>query len=343
VSGRGPAPEAAGAPAGAPVRAFTVTAAEAGLRLDRFLQAHAPELSRTRLQALIAAGEVRLDGAGARAGQRLRAGSAVTVRVPPPAPDRLVPEPIPLAVVYEDAAVLVVDKPPGLVVHPGAGHATGTLVHALLAHCGPGLAGVGGVRRPGIVHRLDRGTSGLLVVAKTDAAHQALTRQLRVRSVERQYVALVHGRLAHAEGLVEAAIGRHPVDRRRMAVRAAGGRPAVTRFRVTGRFVAPAPLTLLEVRLGTGRTHQIRVHLAHLGHPVVGDPVYRRRGPAPGGPELAARVAALGGHALHAAGLGFAHPETGAPLRFEAPLPAPFAALLDWLRARNPGGDAVLR
>jgi 23S rRNA pseudouridine1911/1915/1917 synthase len=246
----------------------------------------------------------------------------------------LAPEAIPLDVVYEDAALLVVNKPAGLVVHPGAGHATGTLVHALLAYCGPALSGIGGIRRPGIVHRLDRGTSGLLMVAKTDRAHLALARQLKARSVERRYVALVHGALPRAEGVVEAAIGRHPHDRRRMAVRPSGaGRAAVTRYRVVERFRTPTPLSLLDVRLGTGRTHQIRVHLAHLGFPVVGDRTYQRRGPAPGNPALAARVEALGGLALHAAVLGFTHPDTGRPLRFEAPLPAAFAALGDWLRA----------
>ncbi len=276
-----------------------------------------------------------------KASHRLRAGSTVSVAIPPPDPLALVPEPIPLEIVYEDAAVLVVNKPAGLVVHPGAGHATGTLVHALLAHCGAELSGIGGMRRPGIVHRLDRGTSGLLVVAKTDRAHLGLARQLKARSVERRYAALVHGAVPREEGFVEAPIGRHPRDRLRMAVRPAGaGRAALTRFQVRERFRAPAPLTLLDVQLGTGRTHQIRVHLAHLGFPVVGDRTYHRRGSTPGDPELAARVAALGGLALHAAVLGFTHPETGTPLRFEAPLSPALAALLSWLRA--PGGNAKM-
>ncbi len=259
----------------------------------------------------------------------------MTVEIPPGEPPGLLAEPIPLDIVYEDEALVVVNKPTGLVVHPGAGHTTGTLVHALLAHCGPTLSGIGGVRRPGIVHRLDRGTSGLLVVAKTDRAHLALARQLKARTVDRRYVALVHGTVPHPEGVVEAAIGRHPRDRLRMAVRPAGaGRTAITRYRVLERFDTPAPLTLLGVQLGTGRTHQIRVHLAHLGFPVVGDRTYRQRGAAPGHPELAARVGAVGGQALHAAVLGFAHPESGASLRFEAPPPPAFAALLAWLRER---------
>jgi 23S rRNA pseudouridine1911/1915/1917 synthase len=320
-------------------RRLAVTPAAAGRRLDRFLQAHAPDLSRTRLQALVAEGRVLVDGARRRSSHRLRAGSEVTVEVPPPEPATLVPEAIPLAVVYEDDALLVVDKPAGLVVHPGAGHRTGTLVHALLAHCGPALSGVGGVRRPGIVHRLDRGTSGLLVVAKSDAAHAALARQLKARTVERRYVALVHGAVPTASGVVEAPIGRDPRHRRRMAVRPAGaGRAALTRYRVRERFVRPLPLTLLELELGTGRTHQIRVHLAHLGFPVVGDPTYRRGARPRPDAALAERVAALAGQALHAGVLGFRHPVTGAPCRFEAPLPPAFAALLAWLRSRAPEG-----
>jgi 23S rRNA pseudouridine1911/1915/1917 synthase len=280
---------------------------------------------------------VTVDGRPAKASLRLRAGSAVALEIPPPEPLALIPEAIPLDIVHEDDQVLVVNKPAGLVVHPGAGHGTGTLVHALLAHSGPALSGIGGVRRPGIVHRLDRGTSGLLVVAKTDLAHLALTRQLKARTVERRYLALVHGAVPQAEGVVEAAIGRDPHDRLRMAVRPpSGGRPALTRYRVRERFDRPGPLTLLAVQLGTGRTHQIRVHLAHLGFPVVGDRTYRRRGSGPASPDLASRVAALGGHALHAGVLGFRQPTSGVPLRFEAPPPPPFTALLDWLRRGAP-------
>ncbi len=254
------------------------------------------------------------------------------MEVPPPAALALEPEAIPLDIVYEDDALVVVNKPAGLVVHPGAGHPTGTLVHALLAHCGPALSGIGGVRRPGIVHRLDRGTSGLLVVAKTDQAHLGLARQLKARAVERRYLALVHGRVPRAEGVIETDIGRHPRYRQRMAVRPPGtARAAITRYRVLERFSGPVPLTLLAVRLGTGRTHQIRVHLAHLGHPLVGDGTYRRPAGPPLDSALAARVAALDGQALHAAMLGFSHPGTGAPLRFEVPPPPAFRGLLGWL------------
>jgi 23S rRNA pseudouridine1911/1915/1917 synthase len=330
--GAPPTPEPAGA-AGPPRRSFVVEPGVAGARLDRFLQTRAPDLSRTRLQALIATGRVLVTGGHVKASHRLRAGARVTLEIPPPEPVALLPEPIPLDVVYEDVDLLVVNKPVGLVVHPGAGHRTGTLVHALLAHCGPALSGVGGARRPGIVHRLDRGTSGLLVVAKSDRAHLDLARQLKARTVERRYLALVHGRLPQAAGVVETAIGRDPRDRLRMAVRPAGaGRPALTRYRVLERFLCPAPFTLIEATLGTGRTHQIRVHLAHLGAPVVGDRTYRRRGTFPPASELATHVAALGGQALHAAALGFTHPVTGAQLRFEASPPPAFAALLAWLR-----------
>jgi 23S rRNA pseudouridine1911/1915/1917 synthase len=332
-SGIPPTPEPLGRPGVLSRRSFIVGPADVGARLDRFLQARAPDLSRTRLQALIAGGQVHVTGGHAKASHRLRGGARVTVELPPPEPASLTPEAIPLDVVHEDADLLVVNKPTGLVVHPGAGHRTGTLVHALLAHCGSALSGVGGVRRPGIVHRLDRGTSGLLVVAKTDHAHLGLARQLKARTVERRYVALVHGRLPHAAGVVETAIGRDPRDRLRMAVRPPGaGRLAVTRYRVLERFPRPAPFTLVEATLGTGRTHQIRVHLAHLGAPVVGDRTYRRRGTAPLDAALAPYVAALGGQALHAAVLGFTHPTTGVAHRFEALPPPALSALLAWLR-----------
>jgi 23S rRNA pseudouridine1911/1915/1917 synthase len=330
-----PTPESWEGPGAPPRRSFLVEPVAAGTRLDRFLQARAPDLSRTRLQTLIAAGRVLVAGGRAKASHRLRPGAQVTVEVPAPEPVTLTPEPIPLDVIFEDDDLLVVNKPAGLVVHPGAGHRTGTLVHALLAHCGPRLSGVGGTRRPGIVHRLDRGTSGLLVVAKSDRAHLGLARQLKARTVERRYLALAHGRLPHAAGVVETAIGRDPRDRLRMAVRPTGaGRPALTRYRVLERFTRPGPFTLIEATLGTGRTHQIRVHLAHLGVPVVGDRTYRRRGVLPPSPLLAALVARLGGHALHAGVLGFLHPVTGARHRFEAPPPPAFAALVAWLRGQ---------
>ena len=292
------------------------------MRLDRWLADRLPELSRVRLQALIEAGRVRVDGAVRKAAARLAGGERVEVEIPPPAPEELVPEPAALAIVFEDAQVLVLEKPAGVVVHPGAGHARGTLAAALLAHA-PEVAGVGGPRRPGIVHRLDKDTSGLLVVAKTKAAYDALVAQLARRSVTRRYLAVVHGRVRADEGVIDRPIGRHPRDRVRMAVRPAGqGRRAVTRYRVLERLRG---FTLLQVSLETGRTHQIRVHLASLGHPVAGDDVYggRRREPLPTPVE---------GLALHAARLAFVHPVTGRTLEFASPAPARIERLLSHLR-----------
>lgn len=303
-------------------RRLTADPQAAGLRLDRWLAEALPELSRSRIQALIAEGRVSVDGTVPKAAQRLRGGERIEVDIPPPAPEQVEPEPIALAVVYEDDDVLVVDKPAGMVVHPGAGRSSGTLAAAVLAHA-PRVAGVGGPRRPGIVHRLDKDTSGLLVIAKTPRAYDSLTAQLAARAVTRRYLAVVHGRVGLTEGVVEAPIGRDPRHRQRMAVRPAGqGRPAVTHYRVLERF---AGFTYLELRLGTGRTHQIRVHLASLGHPVVGDVTYgRARGKSP---------VPLEGLALHAAGLAFLHPVTHQRMEFAAPLPARMERLLAHLRA----------
>ncbi len=301
---------------------LTVDPAGAGTRLDRWLSAQLPALSRVRLRALIDAGHVRVDGKARKAAHRLRGGERLAIEIPPPVPEELVPEPSPLPIVHEDEHVLVLDKPAGLVVHPGAGHARGTLAAALLAHA-PGIAGVGGPRRPGIVHRLDKNTSGLLVVAKTKAAYEALVEQLGRRAVTRRYLAIVHGRLRSDAGVVDKPIGRHLHDRVRMAVRPAGqGKRAVTRYRVLERF---ANFTLLEATLETGRTHQIRVHMASLGHPVAGDDVYggRRRPPVP---------VPLDGLALHAAVLAFVHPVSGRRMEFTSPLPRRIEGLLSHLR-----------
>ncbi len=297
-----------------------VESTDAGRRLDRWLAARVPGLSRERLKRLIEGGHVRVNGLARRPAHRLREGEAVEVEVPPPSPEELVPEPRPLAIVYEDEHVLVLDKPAGLVVHPGAGHARGTLAAAALAHA-PSIAGVGGPRRPGIVHRLDKDTSGLLVVAKTQAAYEALVDQLARRAVTRRYVALVHGRMRAEGGTLDAPIGRHPRDRVKMAVVGPGrGKRAVTRYRVLERFPR---YTLVEAHLETGRTHQIRVHLAAIGHPVVGDATYGGRHREP---------VALEGFALHAAGLAFTHPITGRRVEFSAPLPARFERLVEELR-----------
>jgi 23S rRNA pseudouridine1911/1915/1917 synthase len=309
---------------------LTTDAAAAGQRLDAWLARRLPDLSRSRLQALIEAGEVRLDGKAVAVSARLRAGQDVHVRVPPPAPAAPEAQDIPLEVVYEDERLLVVDKPAGLVVHPGAGTPDRTLVNALLSRVRD-LSGVGGVARPGIVHRLDKGTSGLLVVAKDDLAHRTLVEQFAAREVEKEYLAIVLGVPARRDGTVEAPIGRDPVHRQRMSVRAPRGRPARTDWKVEEAFAGAA---LLRVRIHTGRTHQIRVHLASIGHPVAGDPVYGgTRGPAAGGP-----LAALTRPALHAARLAFRHPGTGARLEFTAPLPADLTTVLAALRdARSRG------
>jgi len=303
------------------VTVLTVEPASAGARLDRWLTERLTALSRARLQTLIHGGLVRVDGAVLKAAHRLRGGETVEIEIPPPATEELVPEPTALAVIYEDEHILVVDKPAGMVVHPGAGRARGTLAAAVLAHT-PTIAGVGGPRRPGIVHRLDKDTSGLLVVAKTQAAYDELVAQLAARTVTRRYLAVVHGRVRAAEGVVNAPIGRHPRDRVKMAVQPAGrGKRAVTRYRVLERF---AHFTLLEAHLETGRTHQIRVHLASIGHPVVGDQVY-------GKPRLRPPVV-FDGYALHAAGLKFVHPLFRKAVECAAPVPARIERLLAHLR-----------
>ncbi len=311
-----------------------VAEADAG-RLDGYLVRAGVPLSRSRLQALIADGRVTVDGQAVRPSHCLRGGETVRVWVPAPREDVARPEDLPLDLVYEDRWLAVVAKPQGLVVHPAPGHPSGTLVNALLHRCAD-LSGVGGVLRPGIVHRLDRDTSGLLVVAKDDATHRALQAQFQGRSVEKTYLAVVLGRLA-GEGVVDRPVGRHPTERKKMAVDAPRGRPALTRWR------ALQPLTeatLVTCRIETGRTHQIRVHLASLGHPVAGDPVYggvsRARGVRD--PRARAALGRLDGQALHAWRLGFRHPATGATLAFEAPPPATLADLIGALGGSVPAG-----
>ena len=312
---------------------LVVPGPRAGERLDRYLAAAQADLSRSRLQALIRDGRVHVNGHAARASLRLHAGDRVQVELPPPRTARLDPERIPLAIVHEDESILVVNKPAGLVVHPGAGVASGTLAHALLHH-DPAIAEVGGEGRPGIVHRLDRDTSGLMVVARTPRAYRTLVEAIKNRAVKRRYLCLAWGSMRAARGTADGAIGRDPRRRQRMAVVARGGKPARTHWRVAGRF---GVCTELEVTLETGRTHQIRVHLAHAGHPVVGDPVYgggaRMRLRLPPAERSLARglLDILNRQALHASELEFAHPISGRALRFEAPLPADFAAALAWL------------
>jgi 23S rRNA pseudouridine1911/1915/1917 synthase len=288
---------------------FEVDAALEGSRLDAALPRAHPELSRSQAARLVAQGRVRIDGVRAqRAARRLRRGERVDFELPPPEPAGLEPEPIPLEIVYEDPDLLLLDKPAGLVVHPAPGHPSGTLVHALLHHCGA-LPGVGGVARPGIVHRLDKGTSGLLVVAKNDLAQRRLAQDFKAHRIDREYLALVRAEPRAERGEMHLPIGRHPGDRKRFSTRVAHGREAQTCWRIERRLRGA---TLLRITPRTGRTHQIRVHLAAAGLPLAGDPVYGGGRP---------RELGLERQALHAAVLGFAHPRSGEPLRFESPLP----------------------
>ncbi|MGE4248347.1 MAG: RluA family pseudouridine synthase [Parvibaculaceae bacterium] len=319
-----------------------VPADEAGERLDRFLPRRFPDLSRARFQALIANGCVAVEGAPVtEARRKVKAGEQITVRLPPAVAAEPAPETMPLAIVHEDDALIVIDKPAGLVVHPAAGHETGTLVNALIAHCGQSLSGIGGVRRPGIVHRLDKDTSGLLVVAKTDLAHKGLSEQFAAHGrdgrLERAYLAVVWGAPERRRGTVDAPIGRHGTAREKMSVvRRADAREAVTHYEVEASFGAPPYASLVRCRLETGRTHQIRVHMAHIGHPLLGDATYGKGfRPSIGKLPEPARtaLAALGRQALHAAVLGFEHPVTGAPMHFESDPPPDLAALIAALPA----------
>jgi 23S rRNA pseudouridine1911/1915/1917 synthase len=309
--------------------AFVVEADAAGARLDRFLAERLPDLSRARIQAVIDDGGVRVDGREAKPSLRLKAGASVAVTVPEPEPALPQPEDIPLRIVHEDAHLLVVDKPAGLVVHPGAGARSGTLVNALLHHVRD-LSGVGGVLRPGIVHRLDKGTSGLIVIAKDDRTHRALAHQFAQRTVRKEYVAIVLGTPARATATIDRPIGRDPVHRRRMAIDAPRARAARSTYVVRERLDGAA---LLDVLIHTGRTHQIRVHLASIGHPVAGDDLYGgTRAPSSRSPAARDALAALARPALHAARLELDHPATGARLVLASPLPPDLEALLVQIR-----------
>lgn len=332
-------------------------------RLDKALSRDVPaseDLSRSRLARLIAEGRVRRGGATLTdAKSRVDAGDEIEIEVPEAAETQTRAEAIPLDVVYEDAALIVVNKPAGMVVHPAPGSGEGTLVNALLHHCGDTLSGIGGERRPGIVHRIDKDTSGLLVVAKSDRAHHALARQFEKHSAERRYLALCHGAPTEADprlhgvkgvsfepgGVVKVTSGldRHRTDRQRQAVTFSGGRHAVTRVRVAEAFGSPPAAALVDCRLETGRTHQIRVHMAHIGHGLIGDPLYggrRRLSARTVGAAAAEAAAAFPRQALHAATLGFVHPATGEEMAFEAPLPDDMAALLALLRGTDAARDS---
>ena len=330
---------AAAPPAAAPRRlTLTVTGEWRGERLDRALAALLPDHSRTALQRLLRDGRVLVEGVVARAAARVRGDERVTIDLPPAASGGLAAEDLPLQILYEDRDLIVLDKRPGMVVHPGAGARAGTLVNALLHHCRD-LSGIGGVERPGIVHRLDRDTSGVLVVAKNDAAHRSLARQFKDRAVTKVYEALVWGAPRPPDGACDGPIGRHPTARVKMAVRR-DGRTARTRYKTIG---ACGPASLLEVRPETGRTHQIRVHLSALGHPVVGDPVYGGEWRPGRGSDALRPLVEAAGLALHARRLALMHPRDGAWKEFEAPRPSRLTLLMEALGATAPEGATLSR
>lgn len=298
-----------------------LTADRSGERIDAALARLAPELSRSAAQRLLENGLVRRNGAAAAKSDRLNAGDILEFKPPAPKEISAQPEDIPLDVVYEDSDVIVINKPKGLVVHPAAGHWDGTLVNALLHHCGDSLSGIGGELRPGIVHRIDKDTSGLLIVAKNDFAHQALSAQLKDHTLARTYECIVCGNIREDRGTIDAPIGRSPADRKKMCVTRSGGREAVTHWEVIARYTG---YTHLRCRLETGRTHQIRVHLAWRSHPIVGDTVYGHKKPELG----------LDSQCLHARELTFVHPRTGERITVQCPLPDWFQAALDRLKTR---------
>ena len=295
---------------------------DTGTRLDSFLSRRVEGLTRSAAARLLAEGCVTCDGAVPGKSYRIAGGEELCVTLPEAEEPEAVPQDIPLDVVYEDEDVIVVNKPVGMVVHPAPGHPDGTLVNALLHHCGDSLSGIGGEKRPGIVHRIDRDTSGLIIAAKNDRAHLSLAAQLQDHSLSRVYEAVAVGGLREDRGTVDAPIGRHPVDRKRMAVDRQNGREAVTHWRVLARYPG---FTHVECRLETGRTHQIRVHLASIGHPLLGDVVYGSKKPVPG----------LAGQCLHARRLRFTHPSTGQLVELECPLPGWFQDVLDRLSRLN--------
>jgi len=321
---------------------------QAGQRIDRLLAETIGTISRSRVKALIDEGALSRIDEGDRSrpdGSRVtepaepaRAGATYTLIVPEPAPAAPLPQPIPFPILFEDRDLIVLDKPAGLVVHPAPGNRDGTLVNALLAHCGPGFTGIGAEKRPGIVHRLDKDTSGVMVVAKTQLANDVLTAAFAARDMERAYLALCWGLPNPLSGEIEGAIGRDKRDRKRMAVVSHGGKAALTRYKVITGYGTSA--ALMECRLATGRTHQIRVHMSASGHPIVGDPMYLRRIPAvaKGLPDPLRRVLLdFPRQALHAASLGFSHPRTGVALRFETPPPEDMAGLIALLEGNLSG------
>lgn len=303
---------------------LTVESDEEGLRLDQFLAQMLTARSRSYLQKLIRQGNILVNGSVKKPSYDVKEGDEIIATLPAPVPLDVQAEDIPLNIIYEDINLLVINKPAGLVVHPATGHFNHTLVNALIHHCGKNLSGIGGVLRPGIVHRLDRDTSGCIVVAKDDTTHNDLTRQFQERKVNKEYIAIVSGWVKELRGTLSATIGRHPVHRKRMAVRYDEGKEAITAYEVIERF---QKATLLNLKLGTGRTHQIRVHMAHIGHPVLGDEEYGKKKSRLDGVEIPR-------HMLHAYKLGFTHPVRNEWMEFTAPMPQDMEDLLNYLRQK---------
>lgn len=301
------------------VLSFTVASDTVSVRIDRYLTEQCPELSRSYIQKLLKDQKVKADHKTVKANYKVQPGQEIVVEIPDAEPLDIQPEDIPLDILYEDPYLLVVNKPKGMVVHPAAGHTGGTLVNAVMAHCGENLSGINGVLRPGIVHRIDKDTTGALLVCKTDEVHRSLAEQLKEHSIKRRYRAIVRGNLKEDTGTIEGPIGRHPTDRKKMAINYKNGKDAVTHYMVLERF---GQYTYVECRLETGRTHQIRVHMSSIGHPLLGDTVYGS-GKDP---------FHLEGQTLHAMILGFIHPITGEYMEFSAPLPEYFLKLLEKLR-----------
>ena len=298
---------------------LTVTEENAGERIDRFLSVQCSDISRSYLQKLIKDQLVSVNGKIVKANYKVQVNDTISVEFPEIKELDILPEDIPLDILYEDDAVLVVNKPKGMVVHPAAGHTSGTLVNAVLFHCKGNLSGINGVLRPGIVHRIDKDTTGALLICKDDVTHRDLAEQLKEHSITRRYRAIVSGNLKEDEGTIEGPIGRHPTDRKKMAINPTHGKEAITHYRVLARF---GNATYIECRLETGRTHEIRVHMTSIGHPLLGDEIY----------GSTKNPYHLDGQTLHAMILGFVHPKTGEYMEFEAPLPEYFCKLLDKLR-----------